>query len=168
MSALRLSIRLAHIRPSLGLAIKRRSIAVIDVARRIHPHQPRPTSRSSRLRCRYLRRTQPFTGSRSRNRLRQDTGNRRRRRHRLRLLSARRRRHRGWSSRVPGLHPLMPVTSPRLLSRRRVRPVLTDPVRPSRSSLGHLCTPKGVRTQSQHPTQHQSNLLHRTPQTTRI
>jgi hypothetical protein len=46
MSALGLCIRLRHIGPGLGLPVVIRSIAVIDVARRIHPYQAWSTTGS--------------------------------------------------------------------------------------------------------------------------
>jgi hypothetical protein len=138
-----LRIGLRHVRPSLGLAVIVRPIAMVDVARRVHPHQTR--SASSRLgprrslgrrrglsrRCSSRsRRHRRWCSSRSRLRCRRWS--------RCRSSWSRRLRSRGSIRRIPLLHTLVSAARARLLRCRGIRPVLTLPGRASRG-LSYRC-----------------------------
>ncbi len=146
MRALRLRIGLAHILPRLRLAVIGRSVAVIHLAFRIHPHHSRPAARSRRLgrsrsRRSTLRRTRlpcrSWSGSRHRRRS-LPRRSRSRSRHRSCRRSRTRRPRSPHRSRVPRLHPLMPLARAALARRRRVRPILANPIRSRRSSRRSL------------------------------
>jgi hypothetical protein len=146
-----LRIGLRHVRPRLGLAIKVRPIAVVDVARRIHPHQTRTAS--SRL---WPRSSCGRRGSLSRSgSLRSGSGSRSSRsrggylscRSRCRL-SGRSRCRAGGVCGVPLLHALVSAARACFLRSRRVSPVLTLPGRASRRrrlSYGNLCNQQTCR-----------------------
>lgn len=132
-AAFGLRIGLGHIRSGLGRAVVFAPVAVIDVARRIQPHQTRTTTRRdslSRLRRRGSRRLRRCSSccwssgcrcgrclgcsswclcsSRCRG---------------LRCCS--RSRRSGRSGRVPLLHTLMSMTRPLFAGGRRVSPIFT-------------------------------------------
>jgi len=129
MGALGLRIRLRHVRPSLGLAIEVGPIAVVDIARRVHPHQARTAASRLWHRC-CLGRRRGFRRL-SRRRSRRRSGRRcgsRSSRCGLRSWSSSRSSSwclGSWSRGIPLLHSLVSTTSPGFARRRRVRPILT-------------------------------------------
>jgi len=146
-----LRIGLGHIRPFLRLAVISRPIAVVDVARRIHPHQTRSASR--RLRHRRSLRSWRRLSRRSRSSRcsRSWSGRRLRSRSRRCSWSCSGRRLRSSlcrrSRRIPLLHTLVPTASPLFAGSRRVSPVFTLTGRSGRCSgrcLSHryLCRQK--------------------------
>jgi hypothetical protein len=124
MRAFGLRISLGHVRPFLGLTVISRPIAVVDVARRIHPYQARTASR----RLRHRRGLRRWGGLRRWRRSRSRCRGWGRSRSSLR----RRRRSRGWSlcrrrstRRIPLLHTLMSPASPLFAGGSRIRPIFT-------------------------------------------
>jgi hypothetical protein len=157
MGALGLRIGLRHIRAFLGLAVVVRPIAVVDVARSIHPNHAGSAARrlrhrrSLRSRRRLRRRSRSSRGgSRSRN-----LGSNRRW-----CWSRRRRWCRRWScrsSRIPLLHTLVPTASPLFAGGRRVGSILALSGRSCRC-LSH----RNLRSQKSSRNRHQTNrCLHR-------
>jgi hypothetical protein len=153
-----LCIGLTHIRPSLGLSVISRSIAVVDVAIGINPYHAWTATRCLR-RCRGLSRRRRLRG-RSRHGTRSwschlrgcRTGrchgtwcNHRGRRCRR---SLRRRRSFG---RVPLLHTLMPPASPLFAGGRRISSILALSGR-SRRRLGHCYLRRQKPRCNRHPT----------------
>jgi hypothetical protein len=134
MGALALRIGLRHIRPSLGLAIKVRAIAVVDVARRIYPNQPWTTASRLRHRSSFGRRRR----LRSRRRLghRSSRGGSSSRSSRNRCRSSLHSNRSSGSSRsrgrIPLLHALVSASRALLARRRRIGSILTDPCGPGR------------------------------------
>jgi hypothetical protein len=127
----RLRIRLGHIRSRLSLAVEVRPIAVVHIARRIHPHHARTTpcrlrSRRSTRRRGSLRRLRGWSRCRSRCR----TSLRNRRNHR----SSRNR------SCIPLLHPLVSAARALLIRSSRIRSILALSCRSCRRS--RLCQRK--------------------------
>ncbi len=158
MRPARLGRILGHILARLGLPVVRISLAVIHLARHIHPHQPRPAARSSRLRRRRRGRSRLLRRRSGRNRR---TSGCRRTNRRSTLRLGGRSGHRRNRSRVPRLHSFMPATSPALRSRRRVRPIPANPSRARRSACWHLRHPACRHQQpSHHPSHHQHLLRH--------
>jgi hypothetical protein len=159
MGPFSLSVCLGHIRPRLGLAVVVRPIAVVDVARRIHPHQARSAARRLRHR-RSLRRRRRLRG-RSRHRTRSWNCN---------LWRCRSWRcHRTWCShrdggcrrslrrccrslRIPLLHALMATARPLFAGSRRVSPVFTL----TGGSCGRL-SHRNLPRQNPHRNRHQTN-----------
>ena len=134
MGALGLRIRLRHVCPSFGLAIEVGPIAVVDIARRVHPHQARTAPSRLWHRCRLgcrrgLRRlSRRRCGCRGRCRgsscsLRSRSSSRSR--CSSRCLGS-------WSRGIPLLHTLMSTASASFACGRRVRPILTKPGRSRR------------------------------------
>jgi len=163
MRILGLRISLAHISPILRLAVKRIPVAVVDITRRVHPNESRPTTRSSRPRRSSLRRSRPLPRLNLTPWHRRHAARRRRSRHRLHRCLHRRNRQRGQSGVIPGLHPLMPSTSPRPLRRRRISPVLADPVRPHRSCRRCLGPREDAQTHNPQPNQQSLRTRHDAP-----
>jgi len=127
MSPLGLRIRLRHIRSRLGLPIKVRPIAVVDVARRIHPYQTRPAAR--RLWSRRGLRRRRSLRSRSRRCGCNRSGDRRRSR---RGCRSGRWSRRSRSRRIPFLHTLVTPACTLLARCGRVGPILAKPGRSRR------------------------------------
>jgi hypothetical protein len=156
MGAFGLRIGLRHIRAFFGLAVIRRPVAVVDIARRIDPHHARPPSRCLRH-CSCLRRRGGFCrGCRSRSRSRSWRWGRSLRRWRR---CSRRRRSCGWSLRrcrrslrIPLLHPLVSPTSPLFAGGGRISSILALSGRPC------WCLSHGyLRCQKAHRNRHQTN-----------
>lgn len=151
-----LRIRLGHIRPFFRLTVVIRPIAVVDIARSIHPNQPRPPARRLRHR-RSLRRGRSLrsrsrSSRRSRSRSRNLRSSRRRR-------SRSRRRWSGRSRRIPLLHPLMSTASPLFARSRRVSPIFT-----LTGSSGRRLRQRHLRRQKPRRHRHQTNrCLHKQP-----
>jgi hypothetical protein len=159
MRAFGLRIPFRHIRALFRLPVIIRSIAVVDVARRIHPYQPRTAPRSLRasrhlLRWRHLPRC-PARRSRSSWCSRRGSS-RCRSRSSWSCLSggswcSRSRSSRG-RGRIPLLHPLMASTRPLFTRGRRIGSVLAHPRRSRRwRCLGgrQLCTGQPCRNRHQ-------------------
>jgi hypothetical protein len=147
MGALGLRIGLRHIRAFLGLAVVVRSIAVVDVARSIHPNHARSAAR--RLRHR--------RSLRSRRRLRRRSRSSRRGGSRSRNLGSNRRWRwsRRWSyrsRRIPLLHALVPTAGPLFAGSRRISSVFT-----LTGSSGRCLSHRNLRAQKPHRNRHQMN-----------
>jgi hypothetical protein len=158
MRPLGLCIGLTHIRPSLGLAVVSRSIAVVDVAIGINPYHARPAARRLR-RCRGLSRRRRLRG-RSRHRTRSWS------RHLRRCRSGRCHgtwcNHRGRScrgslrccrsfGRIPLLHALMSPASPLFAGGSRISSILALSGR-SHRRLGHRDLRRQKPRCNRHPT----------------
>ncbi len=163
MGALGLCVGLGHICSRFGLAVVVRPIAVVDVARRIQPHETGSTTRRLRhrrglCRGRGLRR---WSSSRSRSgrwsRGRGLRSSRRRSSRRGGRSSGGRSRSRS----VPLLHTLVSVARPLFAGGRRVSPVFTLTCRSGRRRLGH----RNLRHQKSCRNRHQTNrCLHKLSQ----
>jgi len=151
MGALGLRIGLRHIRAFLGLAVVVRPVAMIDIARSIHPHQ----ARTAACRLRHRRRL------RSGRSLRRRSRSSRRSRSRNLRSSWRWRGSRSsrWSCRsrcIPLLHTLVPAASPLFAGRRRISSILTlsgRSCRCPRRCLSH----RNLRCQNPRRNRHQTN-----------
>jgi hypothetical protein len=136
MRPLGLRIRLRHIRTRLRLPVKICPIAVVDIARRIHPNQARPSPSSLGLRSRLRRRRSLRSRSRrcgcnrSRSRRRSSCGCRSS--SRSCLSRGRRSSRRSRSRRIPFLHTLMTTACTLLAGRSRVGSILAKPGRSRR------------------------------------
>jgi hypothetical protein len=146
MRAFCLRIGLRHVRTCFGFAVVVRPIAVVDVARRIHPHHAGPASsclgtRSS-LGCRrrFSRRSSSHR-SRSRRHRRWSRSRLRSRRWSCRHRSRRSclHRRRGSVSGIPLLHPLVSTARTCLLRGRRISPVFTLPGGTGWRGLRYCC-----------------------------
>jgi hypothetical protein len=149
MRALGLRVRLRHIRPSLGLAVIIRPWTVVDIARRIHPHQTRSAPRSlGHRRSLRSRRRLRCGSSRHRSRCWRRSSN-----FRSSWCSRSRRSSRSCGSRrIPLLYPLVSSASPLLAGSRRVGPILALAGRTCRR-LSH----RNLRRQNPRRKSHQTN-----------
>jgi hypothetical protein len=130
---------------------------MVDVARSIHPHQPR----SATCRLRRRRSLGRRRGFPRRSRLRRSSRSSRRGRSRCRRRSRSGRSRACRSSRrcIPFLHPLVPAASPLFAGSRRISPILTLSGSPCRS-LGN----RNLRHQNPRRNRHQTNrCLHKNP-----
>jgi len=153
MGAFGLRIGLRHIRSSLGLAVVVRTITVVDVARRIHPHQAWAATRRLRHRRGLRRRRSLRRWSRSSRSCRRNRGRHLRRRSSGRCNGSRwRRSGRRSSRRIPLLHTLMPAAGPLFAGSRRIGSIFALSGR-SRRCLSH----RNLRRQKTRCYRHQTN-----------